>query len=109
MSIDSGITYSITKSIVSSMSNAEIPTVAEIDAMSDQQRKVLENRLRRAANRQGLRLERSRLRDPRAIGYGSYQLTDERTNTVVTADHERGYGLDLHDVARYLYGDDDGR
>lgn len=73
--------------------------------MTDQQRKVLQNRLRRAAERQGLRLEKSRLRDPRAIGYGTYQLTDERANSVVAADHERGYGLDLHAVARYLYGE----
>lgn len=86
-----------------------IPSSDELDAMSVQDRKVLENRLRRVADRQGLRLEKSRLRDPRAIGYATYQLVDERANTVVLADDERGYGLDLHDVARYLYGDDDGR
>lgn len=102
------IAYSITTSIILSM-NTDIPTATEIDAMSDQDRKVLENRLRRAANRQGLRLEKSRVRDPRGIGYGTYQLTDTRANTVVAADHERGYGLSLHEVADYLYGDSDGR
>lgn len=91
------------------MTNTDVPAAAEVDAMTDQQRKVLENRLRRAAERQGLRLERSRLRDPRAIGYGTYQLRGERESTVVAADHQRGYGLGLHDVARYLYGDNDGR
>lgn len=89
--------------------NSDVPSTDEIDAMGDQDRKVLENRLRRAAERQGLRLEKSRLRDRRAIGYGTYQLVDERADTVVQADDERGYGLDLHDVARYIYGADDGR
>ena len=77
--------------------------------MSGQDRKVLENRLRRAADRQGLRLEKSRMRDPRAIGYGTYQLVDDRSAAVVLAADERGYGLDLRDVALHLYGADDGR
>jgi hypothetical protein len=65
---------------------------------------VLENRMRRAAERQGLRLEKSRARDPNAIDYGTYQLVDQRHNTVVKKDWNspRGYGLDLHDVGRYL-------
>jgi hypothetical protein len=98
----------ISRSSIPGMVNTDMPSADEVDAMTAQQRKVAENRLRRAAERQGLRLEKSRLRDPRALGYGTYQLTDERANTVVTAD-ERGYGLDLHDVASYLYGDRDGR
>jgi hypothetical protein len=40
-----------------------------------------------AAARQGLRMEKSRVRDPRAIGYGTYMLVDERTNTVAAAGH----------------------
>ena len=36
--------------------------------------KVRENRLRRMAARQGLKLERSRRRDPLAVDYGLYQL-----------------------------------
>ena len=36
--------------------------------------KVRENRLRRMAERQGYKLEKSRIRDPRAIGYGSVTL-----------------------------------
>lgn len=103
-----GIPSGISTGIVSGM-NDDVPSADEIAAMSDQDRKVLENRLRRAADRQGLRLEKSRLRDPRALGYGTYQLVDERANTVVHADDERGYGLDLRDVASYLYGVDDGR
>jgi len=38
--------------------------------------KVREIRLRRAADRQGLRLSRSRRRDPMALDYGTYTLTD---------------------------------
>jgi hypothetical protein len=64
--------------------------------------KVRENRLRRAAARQGLRLEKSRRRDPRALGYGTYQLVNERTNQVTAGDLTAGYGLTLEDVERAL-------
>jgi hypothetical protein len=37
-------------------------------------RKVRENRLRRMADRQGLRLAKSRRRDPMAIDYRTYRL-----------------------------------
>ena len=37
--------------------------------------KVRENRIRRMAERQGYKLEKSRIRDPRAIGYGAVTLT----------------------------------
>ena len=46
------------------------------DGMSHQQRTVLEKHLCRAAGRQCLRLEKSRLRDPRVSGYGTFMLTD---------------------------------
>lgn len=36
--------------------------------------KVIENRLRRVARRQGYTLRRSRVRDPRAASYGRYRL-----------------------------------
>lgn len=44
--------------------------------MTDAQYKVLENRLRRMAQRQGFRLVKSRRRDPRAIDFGCYMLAD---------------------------------
>ena len=50
----------------------------------DNYEKTRENRARRAAERRGLRLERSRRRDPQAIGYGQYQLIDVATNTVAS-------------------------
>ena len=69
---------------------------------------VREKRLRRAADRQGLRLERSRRRDPRALGFGTYRLTDARTGGVVAAGSEGGYGLTLDQVEDYLTRDPKG-
>lgn len=69
-------------------------------AMSE---KVRENRLRRMAERQGLRLEKSRLRDPRAIGYGTYQLVDPDGDTIVASgDPSRGYGMSLDQIEHEL-------
>jgi hypothetical protein len=38
--------------------------------------KALENRLRRMADRQGLRVQQSRAWDPRGLTYGGYQLVN---------------------------------
>jgi len=81
-----------------------MPSAEEIQVLSDPEFKVLENRLRRAADRQGLRLEKSRLRDPRAIGFGTYQLVDLATNTLVSHGLQGGYGLGLDDIAQSLFG-----
>jgi hypothetical protein len=80
-----------------------IPTPDEINAMTPREYKVLENRMRRAAARQGLRLEKSRARDPRALTWNTYQLSDPYTNTLVAGNHSSGYGMGLDDVARCLY------
>ena len=63
--------------------------------------KVRENRLRRAAERQGLFLHKTRRRDPRAIDYGLWMLVDAATNTVAAhgAKHE---WLTLDEVEEYL-------
>ena len=53
--------------------------------MSKETDKVRENRLRRMADRQGLRLQKSRRRDVRALDYGTYQLVDVQ-NVVVAED-----------------------
>ena len=44
----------------------------------ENEEKVRENRLRRWAEGQGYKLEKSRRRDPRAKDYGTYRLTPER-------------------------------
>ena len=64
--------------------------------------KVRENRLRRMGERQGLRLSKSRRRDPRALDYGGYMLIDIYTNAVVAGGSPIAYTLSLDDVESYL-------
>lgn len=73
--------------------------------MPEQDYKVLENKYRRAAERQGFRLAKSRVRDPRAVGHGTYQLVDNSTNTLVASGTQSGYGLDLNDIGKFLFDD----
>lgn len=68
--------------------------------MADSTQKVRENRIRRAAERQGLALHKSRVRDPRALDYGKYTLSrgpldKDGTNAVLTT-------KSLDDVERFL-------
>jgi hypothetical protein len=66
--------------------------------------KVLENLLRRRAMRRGMRLEKSRQRDPRGLIYGRYRLVDVPTSSMVVHDPiGQGYPLaDLDDVKKAL-------
>jgi hypothetical protein len=64
--------------------------------------KVREDRLRRAAKRQGLRLIKSRTRDPRALDYGAYWIKDDRKQ-VAHGPVPQGFTLD--EVERFLTGD----
>ena len=64
-----------------------------------EQEKVREARLRRAAVRQGLKLQKSRRRDPRALDYGRYWLTDLQTNRGVAGDMN---GCTLDEIERVL-------
>ena len=70
--------------------------------MTDQDYKVLENRLRRVADRQGLRLAKSRRRDPLALDHGTYWLVDIDTNGVV---ERQNFGIGLDEVAEFLWGE----
>lgn len=56
-----------------------------------------EKRNRRAAERQGLKLTRSRRRDPRALDYGRYWLTDA-SGDLVTPEQ----GVTLDEIEAYL-------
>ena len=66
------------------------------------------------AERQGLRLEKSRRRDPRALDYGTYQLIQGpapdgenwRSRALVAGDRSTGYGLTLDAVEAHLTGED---
>jgi hypothetical protein len=64
-----------------------------------------ENRLRRAARGLGLRLEKSRARDPHDSTFRGYMLVYIERNAIAygAAGHEgRGYSLTLDDVEAYL-------
>ncbi len=69
----------------------------------DQAEKVRENRLRRAAERQGLALHKSRTRDPRALDYDRWWIVDVPTNAIVAGVGPTGRpAMDVDDVERYL-------
>jgi len=63
--------------------------------------KVLENRLRRKLERMGYRLQKSRSRDERAIGYGGYMIIDKWTSFVEAGGHPYAYSLSLDDVENF--------
>ena len=67
--------------------------------------KVRENRMRRKAERQGLRLDKSRRRDPRASDYGMYMLVDVATNGVVAGAETGRHSMSLDEVDDWLSGD----
>jgi hypothetical protein len=62
---------------------------------TDQAEKVRENRLRRAAQRQGLILRKSGRRDYRALDYGNYWLIRSFDNVVEVGGD---YGMTLDEV-----------
>ena len=67
--------------------------------------KVRENRLRRMADRQGLKLMKSPRRDPNALGYGTFMLVDVQTGGAVFADwdtYDKLYGRDLDEIEEWL-------
>ncbi len=72
--------------------------MVDFSKMTAGEYKVLENRLRRAARRQGLQLEKSRTLDPHALDYGKYWLLDDR-NIVV---YGHGHSTTLDQIAEYL-------
>jgi len=65
-----------------------------------------ENRVRRLAERRGLRLNRSRRRHPSAVDYGRYLLRDVNTRVIVAGTTRTGRAIwSLDDVEAYLTGD----
>jgi hypothetical protein len=72
---------------------------------TDQAYKVRENRLRQMAKRQQLHLAKSRARDPRAIGYGTYHLAHATNNTLAVWGLQSGFGLSLDEVEHALTSD----
>ena len=64
--------------------------------------KVRENRLRRMAQRQGLRVVKSRRRDPRALGFGGYMIVDPDVNAVIAGEIDSPRALTLDEVEEWL-------
>jgi hypothetical protein len=69
----------------------------ENNSMND---KIRENRLRRMAERQGLKLRKSRRRDPHALGYGTYDLVQGSDDYVVSPEQ-----LTLDGIEQWLTSD----
>jgi hypothetical protein len=69
---------------------------------TDQAEKIRENRLRNMAARQGLRLTKTRRRDPRALDYGTYMLVDANTDALVAWGLQSGYGMTLDEIETCL-------
>ena len=70
--------------------------------------KVKENRIRRVADRRGLRLIKSRSRDQNAMDYGMYALIDIQTNGAVNPSIAGRWvcSWTLEEVEDYLSEDD---
>ena len=64
--------------------------------------KIRENRLRRAAERQGYKLVKSKRRDPRAIGYGGWTIANVATGKVEAG--ANGF-INVDEVERFLNGE----
>jgi hypothetical protein len=54
------------------------------------------------AKRHGLRLEKSRARDPEALTWGTYWLVNPHSNTVFAGDTSNGYGMALDEIETAL-------
>ena len=61
--------------------------------------KVIENRLRRHAKKQGLKIEKSRVRNTHFNNQGGYQLIDYYTNAVIKG---ANYDLSLEEISNYI-------
>jgi hypothetical protein len=61
--------------------------------------KVRENRVRRAASRQGYQLVKSRRRDPLAVDFGTYWLVDPQSGGNILGGD---WGVDLDEVEERL-------
>lgn len=63
--------------------------------------KVRENRLRRKLDRMGYRLAKSRRRDPDAVDYGCYAITNP-SNHVVWGAGNGWFSLNLDEVEEWI-------
>jgi hypothetical protein len=73
--------------------------------MAAREDQVRENRLRRMAQRQGLKMVKSRRRDERALDYGGYMLLDVDTGGANVGGVPRPYSASLDEIEGYLTGE----
>lgn len=73
--------------------------------LSEQDEKARDSRLRRIARQQGLRLVKSRSRNPLAIDYGGYMIVDAASNVVLAGELNTPMAMSLDAVERYLTED----
>ena len=66
--------------------------------------KIRENRIRRKLKRMNFCLAKSRRRDPDAIDYGCYMITDMYSNAVVFGAQNGWRDLSLDDVEKWIRG-----
>jgi hypothetical protein len=64
--------------------------------------KVVENRMRRIAERRGFRVVKSRRRDPMALDYGGYMLVDGTTGAPVLGHIASAYSATLYDIEAFF-------
>lgn len=64
--------------------------------------KIRENRLRRVADRQGLRVEKSKRRDPFAIGFNTFAVFRKATGDHLAGQPNEGAGLTLDQLEAFL-------
>ncbi|MCF8105807.1 MAG: hypothetical protein K9K64_10005 [Desulfohalobiaceae bacterium] len=66
--------------------------------------KVRENRLRRMAERQGMKLHKIKRHDPLALDYGTCYLVDIRSNAIIfpASYSETGIGATVDEIEKFL-------
>jgi hypothetical protein len=80
----------------------EEQAVTRLEAMTAMEFKVYVHRLRRSAARRGLRLSRSRVRDPKALDYHGFTILSTRTRRVVLGRRPDGFLPDIREVEKFL-------
>lgn len=75
---------------------------ARIDAMPPSRFRGYTDRLRRMAYRQGLMMKKTRTRDPRALTFKGYTLTDMRTKKVVLGPRKDGFLPEVFEIEWFL-------
>jgi hypothetical protein len=80
-----------------------MPLAGDVMVMANtRNRRAREQQVRRLAQQQGLRLEKSRIRTPQARGYGGYRLWTAEHTAVVYGGIPYQYGATLDEIERFL-------